>query len=235
MASTGRLVASGVTAISASILGVDPLHVGAALTAAAPHVGSWHVDVMDGSFAPAFGFGPAMVAALVARHDRPVDVHLMLDRPDVWAPRFAAMGVRAVAFQIETDVDAPAVAAAIRRAGAEAFAALRPETPIERVGNLLDRVDGVLLLTAPAGGGPFVPAALEKAFAVPPQLLTIVDGRIDEGQFATVKAAAITDVVIGQALFASTDIGSQANHLALALADAAVAAEGRRRSAGTRA
>lgn len=223
------------TAISASILGVDPLRVEAALAAAAPHVGSWHVDVMDGSFAPAFGFGTAMVAALVARGDRPVDVHLMIDRPLAWAPRFAAMGVRSVAFHVETEDDAPAVAAAIRRAGAEAFAALRPETPVGRIGPLLDQVDGVLLLTAPAGGGPFDPAALEKAFAVPPRLLTVVDGRMDEGRFGMAKAAGITDVVVGQAMFACAEIGLRAGRLSAALADTAPSAETRRRSAANRA
>lgn len=220
------------TAISASILSVEPLYVGAALTAVAPHVGSWHVDVMDGSFAPAFGFGPAMVTALVARSDRPVDVHLMIHQPQVWAPRFAAMGVRSVAFQVETEAAASGVAAAIRRAGAKAFAALRPETPIDRIRPLLDEVDGVLILTAPAGGGTFDRAALDKAFAVPPHLFTVVDGRIDEGHFATIKAAGITDAVIGQALFATPDHGKQAQRLAVALAEAAPrVVEGRRRSA----
>ena len=224
------------TAISASILGIDPLRVAAALTAAAPYVGSWHVDVMDGTFAPAFGFGSAMVEALVARNDRPVDVHLMVERPEIWAPRFAAMGVRSVAFQVETEAVPRDVAASIRRAGAEAFAALRPETPVEQVRSSLNHVDGVLILTAPAGGGAFDRAALDKAYEVSPRLLTVVDGRIDEGEFAAIKAAGITDVVIGRALFAAPDVGMQAQRLSALLAETApLSAEGRRRSAVHRA
>lgn len=215
--------------ISASIMAIDPLRTEAALAAVAPHVGSWHVDVIDGSFAPAFGFGPAMVAALVARNDRPVDVHLMVDRPDVWGPRFAALGARSVAFQVETDADASAVARAIRDAGAEAFAALRPDTPLERVRPLLGDVDGVLLLTAPPGGGAFDAGALEKAFAVPAHLLTTVDGRIDESHLVTVRSAGVTDVVIGQALFGTPDAGRQAGRLAAALAAASTAPPERRR------
>ena len=206
--------------LSASILAADPLRIESALAAVEPHVGSWHVDVMDGVFAPAFGFGIATVSALVARASRAVDVHLMVERPDVWAPRFAGLGVRSVAFHLETAVDALAVARDIRRHGARAYAGLRPATSIEALRPLLGSIDGCLLLTAPAGGGDFDPQALDKASEVPPGLLITVDGRIDDSHVDRLLSVGVADVVVGRHVFGAPDPGRQAAALSRRIAEA---------------
>lgn len=214
--------------LAASVLAADPLRMEAALAAVEPHVGSWHVDVMDGAFAPAFGFGTAMVSALVARASRPVDVHLMVERPDVWGPRFAGLGVRSVAFHLETEVDALAVARDIRRRGAMAYAALRPQTAIEALRPLLGSIDGCLLLTAPAGGGDVDLQALEKVFGVPADLLTTVDGGLDDRHVDRLRSADVTDMVVGRSLFGAPHPGRRAALLFRRIAEAS-AGEVRRR------
>ena len=87
--------------ISASLHAADPLRLAEAVSAIRPYVESLHVDVMDGRFAPAFGFGERLVDSLVADGGLPIDVHLMVERPEDWAVRFAKLGARSVAFHIE--------------------------------------------------------------------------------------------------------------------------------------
>jgi pentose-5-phosphate-3-epimerase len=70
--------------ISASLHAADPLRLAEAVSAIRPYVESLHVDVMDGRFAPAFGFGERLVDSLVADGGLPIDVHLMVERPDDW-------------------------------------------------------------------------------------------------------------------------------------------------------
>jgi ribulose-phosphate 3-epimerase len=139
--------------ISASLYAADPLRLAEAVAAVAPHVDSLHVDVMDGRFAPAFGFGERLVESLVADGALPVDVHLMVERPEVWAVRFAALGVRSVAFHLEAAQDPVQLAEAVRKTGALAHVALSPRTHPSEIPGRSDAFDGVLLLTAPAGGG----------------------------------------------------------------------------------
>ncbi len=162
--------------ISASLHAANPLRLSEAVAAVAPHVGSLHVDVMDGRFAPTFGCGEALVSRLVAEGAPPVDVHLMIDEPRRWTRRFAGLGARRVIFHAEAVSDPLAVADDIRAEGSLAYIALLPETPIARYAALLEQVDGLLLLTAPPGGGEFNKAALAGLHEAPKGLPLIVDG-----------------------------------------------------------
>jgi ribulose-phosphate 3-epimerase len=119
--------------ISASLHAADPLRLAKAVAAIGRYVASLHVDVMDGRFAPAFGFGERLVRDLIAAGGLPVDVHLMVEHPEPWAVRFAALGARRVAFHLETVEDPIGVARSIRAKESLAYVALLPETPLSRV------------------------------------------------------------------------------------------------------
>lgn len=199
--------------LSASLHAADPLHLAEAVDAVAGHVETLHIDVMDGRFAPAFGFGEGLVRRLVADGAPPVDVHLMLEAPDEWAPRFAGLGVRSVAFHAEAADDPVALATAIRSEGALAYLALEPETTIALVEPLLAAMDGLLLLTAPAGGGPFSPAALARLADVPAGLPVIIDGGLEPHHFGWPAMARVELAVIGKALFSAGDITARAREL----------------------
>ncbi len=201
--------------LSASLYAADPLHLAEAVAAVGPHVGSLHVDIMDGHFAPALGFSENVVSRLMSRGAPPIDIHLMVDEPERWAARFARLGVRSVAFHIEAVRDAPALAAAIRAAGARAYVALLPETEPSAIAPIATAIDGVLLLTAPAGGGAFIDAAFQRIARVPSGVPMIVDGRIQSGHFDSLRAHGVELAVVGKALFDGGEAGERARQLDL--------------------
>jgi ribulose-phosphate 3-epimerase len=201
--------------VSASLYAADPLRLAEAAAAVAPYVASFHVDVMDGRFAPAFGCGESLISRLVADGVRPVDVHLMIDEPQRWARRFAGLGARRVIFHAEAVSDPMAVANEIRAEGSLAYVALLPDTPIARHAALLERVDGLLLLTAPPGGGKFNQVALARSREAPVGLPLIVDGGLEPQHFDSLRSCSAELAVIGKALFAARDLGEWAKTLAL--------------------
>ncbi|MGC9959955.1 hypothetical protein [Roseiarcus sp.] len=200
--------------ISASLYAADPLRLAEAVAAVAPHVDSLHVDVMDGRFAPAFGFGERLVESLVADGALPVDVHLMVERPEVWAVRFAALGVRSVAFHLEAAQDPVQLAEAVRKTGALAHVALSPRTHPSEIPGRSDAFDGVLLLTAPAGGGDLDRAALARVGGLSPAWFSIVDGRVDVSLLGALRAAGVALAVIGADLFTGHNCAARAERLA---------------------
>ena len=161
--------------ISASLYAADPLRLAEAVEAIAPHVGSLHIDIMDGRFASAFGLGEALVRSLVAEGSPPLDIHLMLERPEPWIHQFTKLDVRSIAFHAEAVSDVRSAASSIRAAGCLAYIAFRPETPVARISQLLPEADGILLLTAPPGGGAFNPEALARLQYLPREMPKIVD------------------------------------------------------------
>jgi ribulose-phosphate 3-epimerase len=203
--------------LSASLFAADPFRLGAQIEAVEPHVESFHVDVIDGRFAPSFGLDERIVRDLGRLSAKPFDVHLMLDSPADWAPRFAALGARIVAVHVESDADVRQVLRSVRKAGASAYVALRPETAISAIGRLLDDADGALLLTAPAGGGNFLEAALQKAFDLPRGYPSIIDGRIDEDHFEVACSAGVDLAVLGRSLFDHSDVAARATSLSAKL------------------
>jgi ribulose-phosphate 3-epimerase len=200
--------------ISASLHAADPLRLADAVSAIRPYVESLHVDVMDGRFAPAFGFGERLVESLVADGALPIDVHVMAEEPDRWAVRFAKLGARSVAFHIGAAKDPVRVANAIRAERALAYVALLPKTPLSCLSEFPPCFDGLLLLTAPAGGGALIPEALARVSDRPRALPTMVDGRIGPDQLSLLRACGVDLAVIGNSLFESKDLLGRAKTLA---------------------
>src|SRR5690606_31281215 len=87
-----------------------------------------HVDVMDNHFVPNLTFGPAMVEAVQRISPIPLDVHLMIEDADRWAPGYAELGVFSVTFHAEATNDPVALARRIRDIGSRASIALKPGT-----------------------------------------------------------------------------------------------------------
>lgn len=112
-----------------------------------------HVDVMDNHFVPNLTFGPPMVSRLQEVSPIPLDVHLMIDDPDRWAPGYAELGAYSVTFHAEAAKDAVETARAIRRLGARAGIALKPGTAADEYLDLLPEFDQVLVMTVEPGFG----------------------------------------------------------------------------------
>ncbi len=150
------------TLVAPSILASDF----ACLAAEVGRVGEadWiHCDIMDGHFVDNISFGPAVVEA-VSRHTvLPLDVHLMIQRPDLYVPRFAKVAA-SITCHVEAAHDVAATLRAIRDAGCLAGLAVSPPTPLEAVRPYLGQFDLLLVMTVNPGfgGQPFLPEMLEK-------------------------------------------------------------------------
>lgn len=118
-----------------------------------PDADGLHVDVMDNHFVPNLTLGLPVVEAIRKVTDAPLDIHLMIEEPDVWAPGYAEAGAESVTFHIEA-VKAPVrLAREIRAKGARVGLALKPATPIEAYADLLGEIDMVLIMTVEPGFG----------------------------------------------------------------------------------
>ncbi|GAA4147451.1 ribulose-phosphate 3-epimerase [Leifsonia shinshuensis] len=112
-----------------------------------------HVDVMDNHFVPNLTFGPQMVGRIQDVSPIPLDVHLMIDDPDRWAPGYAELGAYSVTFHAEAAADPVALARRLRAIGARAGIALKPGTSAEGYLDLLPEFDQVLVMTVEPGFG----------------------------------------------------------------------------------
>ncbi|MDR1449082.1 MAG: ribulose-phosphate 3-epimerase, partial [Propionibacteriaceae bacterium] len=138
--------------ITPSILNADFARLGAEI-ARLPSADAIHVDVMDNHFVPNLTIGLPVVEALQRSADVPLDVHLMIEAPDRWAPSYAEAGAESVSFHIEAAKAPIRLARELRRLGARAAAALNPATPVEALDPLLGELDAVLLMTVEPGFG----------------------------------------------------------------------------------
>jgi ribulose-phosphate 3-epimerase len=110
----------------------------------------FHLDVMDGNFVDNISFGPEFVNATRRNTGLPIDVHLMIRRPDHYFPRFAR-AANNITVHVEVEHDVRATLAGIRGAGCTAGLALNPATPFSAVEPFLDRLDLLLVMTVHPG------------------------------------------------------------------------------------
>jgi len=112
-----------------------------------------HVDVMDGHFVPNLTLGVPVVEALARHSALPIDVHLMIEDPDRWAPAYAEAGAGSVTFHLEAATAPVKLARDLRSHGARASMALRPATPVEAAVHVLGELDMLLVMTVEPGFG----------------------------------------------------------------------------------
>ena len=191
--------------ISASVYAADPCNIIEQLKPLLPEIASLHFDVMDGHFVPAYGLNLALFQRLQHTIELPIDVHLMIANPEDWALRFAAMGARWIAVHPEACRDPKALLRAIRQRGSQGYLAISTTMAMSDVAELLPESDGVLILSAPAGGGEFMPRMLDKAHAVPLDLPVVYDGKMQKSFIERLRNQPDDLMVIGGALFNQPD------------------------------
>lgn len=204
--------------ISASLYAADPLRLADEIDAVSPYIDSLHIDIMDGSFAPEFGLYDRLVRDVMRHSSVPIDVHLMVRAPMRPAARFSELGARLVAFHVEGDHSVDDVAAVVRSHGSLAYASLRHTTDTSKIAHAIDAVDGLLFLTAPAGGGSFDDQAFERLAQRPRGLPLIVDGKIGPKHFNRLIELEVDLAVIGGALFSNGNPGATAREFIQSIA-----------------
>lgn len=172
-----------------------------------------HLDVMDGHFVPNFTYGMPVVEALSRLTSLPLDVHLMIDRPERYLEAFWKAGASCLSIHAEATREPRSVLARIRALGAAAGLALNPATPVSAVADCLEVCDLALPMSVVPGfgGQSFDAVALEKLRQLrqlgPPELLLEVDGGVNAGSIAACAQAGAELFVIGSAIFGTPDYG----------------------------
>ena len=176
-----------------------------------------HVDVMDGHFVPNLTLGPQIVACLDRVTDLPLDVHLMIERPERFIEAFRKAGADWISVHAEACTHLHRSVQQIRETGARAGVALNPATPLAHLDLVLPDLDFVLVMTVNPGfgGQKFIPGCLEKVRALRERIdragLAIdveVDGGIKVDNIADAARAGAGVFVAGSAVFESPDYGA---------------------------
>jgi len=177
-----------------------------------PLVDCFHWDVMDGHFVPNLTFGPPVVNALRTRLDLAFDIHLMIDRPAVYAPQFDVRPGDTLLFHLESSDRPEDALEAIASTDAAAGITLRPGTPLESVFPYLDDVSMVLVMSVEPGfgGQAFMPDAVDRILALREHIGSrnveiSVDGGINSQTIRSVVEAGVDVVVAGSAIFGLPD------------------------------
>ncbi|AFM13553.1 ribulose-phosphate 3-epimerase [Turneriella parva] len=153
------------TQISPSILAAPLAHLAAAAkqieAAGCEYI---HIDVMDGHFVPALTFGDQITAAIQAESSVALDVHLMVARPEVEAPKYYALKPKIITFHYEATTAPIRLAEQIRAQGIRAGIALNPCTPVSALKDIIHAFDLVLFMSIEPGfyGQKFIESSWER-------------------------------------------------------------------------
>lgn len=188
-----------------------------------------HVDVMDGHFVPNISIGIPVVASLHKATRLPLDVHLMIERPEDYIEQFVRAGASRVLIHQEATVHLDRALSMIRELGAQAGAAINPATPVATLTDIFDKVDTVLVMSVNPGfgGQKFIPGAVEKirqlnqwraryngAFRIE------VDGGVDAENTAELAKAGANTFVAGTSIFHTPDPAAAVRQIRKLAADA---------------
>ncbi len=169
-----------------------------------------HLDVMDGHFVPPITFGALVVDAVSKVSRLPLDVHLMIERPERQLEAFAQAGAHILNVHVEACPDLPTVLQQIKALGCRAGVCLNPPTLVSAVEAVLDQVDQVMVMGVNPGWGgqALIPSTLPKVRELRAMLVKRgldpdieVDGGVKVGNAAACVEAGARVLVAGSAVF----------------------------------
>jgi ribulose-phosphate 3-epimerase len=197
--------------LSPSILSADFARLGEEIAAVESASADWiHVDVMDGHFVPNITMGPFIVATCRRITKLPLDVHLMIEKPERYLEAFAKAGASGLTVHVETCPDIVGTLRQIKSLGCTAGAVLNPETPVGAIQPALMEADLILVMSVHPGysGQSFIPETMDKVSEIRKKLDALrssawleVDGGIDMETLPKMKEAGATAFVAATAVF----------------------------------
>ncbi len=201
--------------IAPSILSADFTRLGEQIAECEAAGADWlHVDVMDGHFVPNLTMGPFVVEACRRVTKLPLDVHLMIERPENLLEAFAKAGASSLIVHVETCPDISGTLKTIKSLGCKAGVTLNPATPASDIEPALTLADQVLVMTVHPGysGMEFMPEVLSKVVEIRRRLDEIhspawleVDGGISVATISRVQEAGADAFVAASAIFHHPD------------------------------
>ena len=174
----------------------------------------FHVDVMDGVFVPNISFGFPVMKPLLARAQKPLDVHLMIVDPDRYTKAFADAGAHILTVHVEACTHLHRTLTNIKQHNMKAGVAINPHTPVESIKEVLDLCDVVCLMSVNPGfgGQSFIENTYQKVRtlkamidAAGTQTLIEIDGGVVLGNAKLLTDAGADVLVAGNTVFGSTN------------------------------
>ena len=197
--------------LAPSILSADFTRLGEELAACESAGADWiHVDVMDGHFVPNITMGPFIVEACKRDTKLPLDVHLMIEKPERHIEAFAKAGASSITVHVEACPNLHRAFQQIKSLGCEAGVALNPGTPSAAIDAVLGEADLILVMSVNPGysGQKFISSTVAKVREIRGKLDAIkssawieVDGGIDGDTLPKAKQAGATVFVAATAVF----------------------------------
>ncbi len=197
--------------ISASILSADFSKLKESISQCENAGCDWiHIDVMDGHFVPNITMGPFIVEAVKKMTSLPLDVHLMIEKPELFVDSFINAGANNLTIHIENNPNAYRTLQQIKKLGAKPGITLNPATPASMLESLLEFSEMVLVMTVNPGysGQVFIPQMTRKIKLVSdmaqktnPAILIEVDGGITSETLPQCRAAGANAFVAATAIF----------------------------------
>ncbi|PYI47625.1 MAG: ribulose-phosphate 3-epimerase [Verrucomicrobia bacterium] len=179
-----------------------------------------HCDIMDGHFVDNISFGPEIVRVLRGLTSLPLDVHLMIEHPDHYVPRFVKAGANSITVHVEPEAkhDIESTLLQIRETGCRAGLTLNPETPFHLIEPFLDKIDLLLIMTVhPGFGGQSFRADQMHKVKRARSLIRKLDIEVDGGINADTARLSIENganvLVAGTSIFHSKDYANAIRQL----------------------
>lgn len=173
-----------------------------------------HVDIMDGIFVPNISFGLPVTQAIHRHAKKPLDVHLMIQQPDLYLEDFQKAGAAILTVHYEACTHLNRTCAAIRNLGMKAGVAINPHTPVDLLTDILGEIDLVLIMSVNPGfgGQKFIGRTYDKIRSLKRMIaernlsvLIEVDGGVNTENASALAQAGADAIVAGNAVFSSAN------------------------------
>jgi ribulose-phosphate 3-epimerase len=208
--------------IAASILNADANQLEEEIKSVSESADWIHVDIMDNHFVPNLSFGISVLESLATKKVKPLDAHLMIENPDLWAPKFVEAGADSVTFHFEAAKDPSRLIKEIHAMNARVGIAIKPKTKLDQVKEFLGDIDVLLVMTVEPGfgGQTFMFDMLDKVKEARSivtknqlEMWIQVDGGVGYKSIEQASHAGADFLVVGSAAFATEDPGKAMREL----------------------